>query len=203
MRGVIRTLSSLPLLAMSWAVMAADPATPAAPAATTATTAATVATATPAVAAPVAGSVNGGMAGQLLQLVLGLLLVIGLIFVLAWLMRRVQRAGPAGNQVIKLVGSRALGTRDRLVLVQVGNEQVLLGVSPGSITALHVMNEPVEVPDAQNAQPEFARRLLEALGNKGAAGQRPGMNIFGVAGKKAGTPGTTGKPDTSDQKDMN
>ena len=137
------------------------------------------------------------MAGQLLQLVLGLLLVIGLIFVLAWLMRRVQRAGPAGNQVIKLVGSRALGTRDRLVLVQVGNEQVLLGVSPGSITALHVMNEPVDVPDPQSVQPEFAKRLLEALGNKGAAGQRPGKTLFGAAGKKSGTPGT------SDQKDTN
>lgn len=200
MRGVIRTLSSLPLLALSWAVMAADPATPAAPAATTATTTATTA---PAVAAPVAGSLNGGMAGQLLQLVLGLLLVIGLIFVLAWLMRRVQRAGPAGNQVVKLVGSRALGTRDRLVLVQVGNEQVLLGVSPGSITALHVMNEPVEVPEAQNAQPEFAKRLLEALGNKGTAGPRTGKNVFGGAGKNAGTPGTTGATRTTDQKDTN
>jgi flagellar protein FliO/FliZ len=199
-RRVIRTLASLPLLAVSWAVMAADPAMPATPAATTATTAANTA---PAVAAPVAGTVNGGMAGQLLQLVLGLLLVIGLIFVLAWLMRRVQRAGPAGNQVIKLVGSRALGTRDRLVLVQVGNEQVLLGVSPGSITALHVMNEPVEVPDAQNAQPEFARRLLEALGNKGAAGQRTGLNIFGAAGKKTATPGKTGLTETPDQKDTN
>lgn len=199
MRGVIRTLSSLPLLALSWAVMAADPATPGAPAATTATTsaAATAATTTPAVTAPVAGTLSGGMAGQLLQLVLGLLLVIGLIFVLAWLMRRVQRAGPAGNQVIKLVGSRALGTRDRLVLVQVGNEQVLLGVSPGSITALHVMNEPVDVPDPQSVQPEFAKRLLEALGNKGAAGQRPGKTLFGAAGKKSGTPGT------SDQKDTN
>jgi len=198
-RGVIRTLSSLPLLALSWAVMAADPATLGAPAATTATTsaAATAATTTPAVTAPVAGTLSGGMAGQLLQLVLGLLLVIGLIFVLAWLMRRVQRAGPAGNQVIKLVGSRALGTRDRLVLVQVGNEQVLLGVSPGSITALHVMNEPVDVPDPQSAQPEFAKRLLEALGNKGAAGQRAGKTLFGAAGKKSGTPGT------SDQKDTN
>lgn len=194
MRGVIRTLSSLPLLALSWAVMAADPTTPAATQA---------ATATPAVAAPVAGTLNGGIGGQLLQLVLGLLLVIGLIFVLAWLMRRVQRAGPAGNQVIKLVGSRALGTRDRLVLVQVGNEQVLLGVSPGTITALHVMNEPVEVPDAQGVQPEFARRLLEALGNKGAAGQRTGKNVFGGAGKNAGTPGATGATRTTDQKDTN
>ena len=62
---------------------------------------------------PMAGS---GIAGQLLQLLLGLLLVIGLIFLLAWLMRRVQRIGPGNGQVIELVGSRALGPRDRLGL---------------------------------------------------------------------------------------
>lgn len=123
------------------------------PAATTAVT----------VAAPVAGS---GVAGQLTQLVLGLLLVVGLIFFLAWLLRRVQQAGPAGKgQVIELIGSRALGPRDRLVLVQVGNEQILLGLSPGTITALHVLKEPVQVPSAtENATPEFAQRLMELLG---------------------------------------
>ncbi|MCJ8204208.1 flagellar biosynthetic protein FliO [Pseudomonas sp. RGM2987] len=113
-------------------------------------------------AAPAAGT---GVAGQLVQLVLGLLLVLGLIFFLAWLLRRVQQAGPAGKgQVIDIVGSRALGPRDRLVLVQVGNEQILLGLSPGSITALHVLKEPVQVPSTEQASPEFAQRLMELLG---------------------------------------
>ena len=176
MNRLLKGLSALPLLALSWAVMAADPATPAA-----ATAAAPV---TAPVAVPqVSSALGAGVGGQLLQLVLGLLLVVGLIFVLAWLMRRVQRSGPAGNQVIELVGSRALGPRDRLVLVQVGNEQVLLGVSPGSITALHVMNEPVEVPETQNATPEFARRLMEVLGNKGIT-PRAGRDGFGNPGQK-------------------
>ncbi|AZC49279.1 MULTISPECIES: flagellar biosynthetic protein FliO [Pseudomonas] len=114
-------------------------------------------------AAPVVGS--SGVAGQLTQLVLGLLLVVGLIFFLAWLLRRVQQAGPAGKgQVIELVGSRALGPRDRLMLVQVGNEQILLGLTPGTITALHVLKEPVQVPSAEQATPEFAQRLMELLG---------------------------------------
>ena len=116
-----------------------------------------------AAAAPVA---SGGVAGQLTQLVFGLLLVLGLIFFLAWLLRRVQQAGPAGKgQVIELIGSRALGPRDRLMLVQVGNEQILLGLSPGTITALHVMKEPIEVPTtADKATPEFAQHLLKILG---------------------------------------
>ncbi|MFJ7883191.1 flagellar biosynthetic protein FliO [Pseudomonas sp. NPDC096917] len=114
--------------------------------------------------APVAGSSLGG---QLTQLVLGLLLVLGLIFALAWLLRRVQQTGPRQGQVIELIGSRALGTRDRLVLVQVGNEQILLGLTPGRITPLHVLKEPVSVPgNAQPASPEFAKRLMEILGQQ-------------------------------------
>lgn len=111
-------------------------------------------------AAPAVGSVGG----QLTQLVLGLLLVIGLIFVLAWLMRRVQRIGPGNGQVIELVGSRALGPRDRLVLVQVGEEQILLGITPGRITPLHVLKTPVDAVKTEAATPEFAQRLMELLG---------------------------------------
>ena len=134
------------VLALPFSVLAAEP----------------VATAT-AAAAP---AVSSGVAGQLTQLVFGLLLVLGLIFFLAWLLRRVQQAGPAGKaQVIELIGSRALGPRDRLMLVQVGNEQILLGLSPGTITALHVLKEPVQVPSGtEKATPEFAQRLMELMG---------------------------------------
>ena len=135
------------LLALPLSVLAAEPA----------------ATATAAVA-PVVGS---GIGGQLTQLVLGLLLVLGLIFGLAWLLRRVQHAGPRQGQVIELISSRALGARDRLVLVQVGNEQILLGLTPGRITPLHVLKEPVQLPESsQPATPEFAKRLMELMGNQ-------------------------------------
>jgi flagellar protein FliO/FliZ len=113
------------------------------------------------VAAPIASS---GMGGQVLQLLLGLLLVIGVIFLLAWLMRRVQQIVPRGGRVIKILATQALGPRDRLVLVQVGGEQVLLGLTPGNITSLHVLKEPVHLPDAEPASTEFAQRLMELLG---------------------------------------
>ena len=113
----------------------------------------------------VAPATSGSVAGQLTQLVLGLLLVLGLIFFLAWLLRRVQNAAPAANQVIQVVGSRQVGPRDRLLLVQVGNEQILVGHTPGSLTTLHVMAEPVTAPaNARPATPEFAQRLMELLG---------------------------------------
>lgn len=119
----------------------------------------------PAMAAePAASMSSAGMGAQMSKLLLGLLLVIGLIFLLAWLLRRVQQLNPRGNQAIKLISSHALGPRERLVLVQVGSEQVLLGLSAGRITPLHVLKEPVRLPDAEPASPEFAQRLMELLG---------------------------------------
>ncbi|MCP6695763.1 flagellar biosynthetic protein FliO [Pseudomonas donghuensis] len=116
-------------------------------------------------AAVVAPTASGSAAGQLTQLVLGLLLVLGLIFLLAWLLRRVQNAAPGSAQVIEILGSRSLGPRDRLLLIQVGKEQILIGHSPGTIEALHVMAEPIEVPaSARQATPEFAQRLMELMG---------------------------------------
>lgn len=107
--------------------------------------------------------ITGSAGAQLMQLLLGLVLVVGLIFLLAWLVRRVQQVVPRGNQAIRLISSLALGPRDRLVLVQVGEEQVLLGLTPGRITPLHVMRQPVHAAESEPAQPEFAQRLLELL----------------------------------------
>ncbi|KKO16229.1 MULTISPECIES: flagellar biosynthetic protein FliO [Pseudomonas] len=107
----------------------------------------------------------GSLGGQLAQMVFGLLLVVGLIFFLAWLLRRMQSTAVKGGQVIEIVGSRAIGPRDRLLLVQVGKEQILIGHTPGSIETLHVLAEPVEVPEnARQATPEFAQRLMELMG---------------------------------------
>ena len=140
-----RLKSLVVLLAMPIYAMAAEPAAQA--------------------AAPAANvSLASGMGGQLTQLLFGLLLVVGLIFALAWLMRRVQRGVPGNAQVIEMVGSRAIGPRDRLVLVQVGEEQILLGLTPGRITPLHVLKTPVNVDQSKPATPEFAQRLMELLG---------------------------------------
>ncbi len=115
-------------------------------------------------AEPAAAMSSTGVGTQLSKLLVGLLLVVGLIFLLAWLLRRVQQLNPRGNQAIKVISTQALGARERLVLVQVGKEQVLLGLSAGRITPLHGLEEPVHLPDVEPANPEFAQRLMELLG---------------------------------------
>ena len=108
----------------------------------------------------------GQVSGQLLQLVLGLLLVIGLIFLLAWVVRRIQQNIPVSGsqQAISLLTSQTLGPRDRLLLVQVGKEQILLGLTPGTIVPLHVLQEPIEVSKPEgHLGSAFAQRLAKAL----------------------------------------
>jgi len=82
--------------------------------------------------------------GYLLQLIIGLLFVLLCIVVLAWLAKRVNRLQSSSDGALQVLGGISMGARERLVLVQVGSTQLLLGVAPGRISLLHQLDEPVE-----------------------------------------------------------
>lgn len=114
------------------------------------------------------GNSSGSLIAQLLQLAVGLGVVVGLIFLLGYLMRRVGPLAPQGGQHIKLVSSLPLGPRDRLLLVDVGGTQMLLGTSPGRINTLHVFEQPVaDLASATTGNSDFARKL-QAMLKRGA-----------------------------------
>ncbi|MBL4832876.1 MAG: flagellar biosynthetic protein FliO [Pseudomonas sp.] len=101
---------------------------------------------------------------QLGQLALGLILVVGLIFLIGYVMRRAGPLAARGGQQIKLISSLPLGPRDRLLLVDVGGKQLLLGASPGRINTLHAFDEPVaEVATAAGLDSDFAKTLRGLL----------------------------------------
>jgi flagellar protein FliO/FliZ len=84
-----------------------------------------------------AGSTAPVAAGQALQVVLGLAVVLGMIVLAAWAARRLQAIRPQGNGHIRIIEGLALGTRDKLLLVEIDGRRVLLGLSPGRIATLH------------------------------------------------------------------
>lgn len=106
-----------------------------------------------------AGAVGGG--------VLALLLVVGLILALAWLAKRMPGIGVAGagNPSFRVVGSLALGPRDRVVVVEVGQTQLLLGVGPGGTRTLHTLDAPLPVTATSGPSP-FAQILSQHFGKK-------------------------------------
>ena len=85
--------------------------------------------------------VNGG---YIMQLILGLIIVLFCIVALAWLARRFNRLQATPDGSLRVLGGMSMGARERIVLVQVGAKQLLLGVAPGQISTLHVLDEPLE-----------------------------------------------------------
>lgn len=82
-------------------------------------------------------------AGSLAQVTLSLLLVLAAVFAAAWLMKRLRGFGRFGANTIQIIADAPLGTKERAVLIQVGGQQLLLGVAPGRVNMLHVLTEPV------------------------------------------------------------
>lgn len=147
------------------------PLTPAAPVtAAPATAAATTAPAKPVAtvqtpARPAASPAAD--AGSLGGLVFSLLLIVGLILALGWFARRMPGfgGGAASKTGLRLVASLPVGARERVVVVEVGSTQLLLGVGAGGVRTLHTLDEPL--PESATGAPSpFAQVLAQHFGKK-------------------------------------
>jgi flagellar protein FliO/FliZ len=77
----------------------------------------------------------------LIKLVLGLVIVLMLFSALAWLVRRFGLGGFTNSSTgeLNVLESLSLGSRERLIIVQVGKEKLLLGITAGQISKLHTL----------------------------------------------------------------
>jgi flagellar protein FliO/FliZ len=104
------------------------------------------------------------------QVTLALLLVLGLIFALAWLLRRLRGIGGRVGDAIDVLAQVPLGQKERAVLLKVGATQILLGVTPTQINALYVLPQPLELARAPGKpldagiESSFRTLLLKSLG---------------------------------------
>ena len=122
----------------------------------------------PLFAAP-AASTAPTSGGGLFEVTLALLAIVALIAGLAWLMKRMRGFGVAGHDRIQVLSDRALGPKERCVLVRVGTTDILIGVAAGSVNTLHVFPEGsvTEAPPAPPANPHaptFKALLMRSLG---------------------------------------
>jgi flagellar protein FliO/FliZ len=63
---------------------------------------------------------------------------------------------------LKIVGALSLGQRERVVVVQAGSEQILLGVTATQINTLHILDKPLSTGDISEVS-EFKQKLSAAL----------------------------------------
>lgn len=131
----------------------------------------------PSIAAAAEASPAGALpldAGSILQVILGLVVVIFFIGGVAWLLRHVLRFQPTVGGQLRILGGLSMGPRERVVLVKVGETQLLLGVAPGRLQTLHVLDRPlVESVSEESVSPGFAAQLARAIRRS----QRPRRDV--------------------------
>lgn len=103
---------------------------------------------------------------KVLTIIGGLLFIIALILVAGWLSRKYMGVAGIGKGVIRIVSGLSLGGKDRIVVVEVGGEQVLLGISPGRISKLHTLSERIEVSNDVIKKPSFIEKLNNEISKR-------------------------------------
>lgn len=81
----------------------------------------------------------GPSAGNLLQTIFALTLVLALLGAMVWFMKRFGPQAAAGAAQMRTIGALSLGGRERVVVIEVGDQWIVVGASPGRINALATM----------------------------------------------------------------
>ncbi|TAN48056.1 MAG: flagellar biosynthetic protein FliO [Methylococcaceae bacterium] len=79
--------------------------------------------------------------GSIVQIIFSLLLVLAAIVLVAWLLKRMNVAQQGQGKLLKVLGSVAVGQRERVVLVEVNDTWLVVGVGPGQIRTLHTLQK--------------------------------------------------------------
>ncbi len=129
-------------------------------------------------AAPAEPAHSFGAAG-LAQAGLGLALVLALIFACGWAVRRFGLQTAGGNRLLKVVASTMVGQRERVVVVEIGDSWLVLGVAAGQVCALHTL--PAEKQSEADAAATshgfaaasaFSQKLLDSLNSMSKLGKK-------------------------------
>jgi len=95
-------------------------------------------------------------AGSYVQAGLALALIVALLAGTAWLARKVSGGKGFGRGGMKVVGGVALGPRERIVLLEVGEEWLVIGIVPGQIRTLHRLGKGTALAEPAADVPEGA-----------------------------------------------
>lgn len=107
---------------------------------------------------------------ELLQWATGLGIVVVLILICAWFLRRLNRFSADGGPRLKILSGISVGSRERVLLVQAGEAKLVLGVAPGRVQTLYILDRLESAADTESvdnsaASSTFSERLQGVLGH--------------------------------------
>jgi len=98
---------------------------------------------------------------------IGLLIVLSVFFLCVWGVRKLSGLTVSGAEKMRVVGGLSLGMREKVILLQAGKKQLILGVTPGRIETLHVLEGDDCLTNEESvsaaAEAGFAQKLLQAI----------------------------------------
>jgi flagellar protein FliO/FliZ len=104
--------------------------------------------------------------GSLTQLTLSLIAIVALILAISWALKRLKLAGPRASGQIAVVDELRVGPKERIVLIRVGESQVLVGIGAGGLVPLTPLPVPIVLKEGTPAPP-FAERLRDLMKRPG------------------------------------
>lgn len=108
-------------------------------------------------------SAEPSLLGSMFQVVLALGLVLVLIVFAAWLTKRFSLLPRPAGGMLRVVSGVMIGQRERVVVVEVQEQWLVLGVTPQSVNLLSSMPKPAESAVTEPAVAPFAERLARAV----------------------------------------
>lgn len=114
-------------------------------------------------ATPTLPATPGLGGGDILNLGASMFIVVAAIVVLGWLYSRSRFVRGGSSDVINIVATRAVGPKERLLVVEVSDQQLLVGMTSTAVQTLHVFDKPVAVADKTENAAGFASRLRSAV----------------------------------------
>lgn len=98
----------------------------------------------------------------LIQTSLSLLVVLGVIGACAYAIRRLQLKLPGNQHLITVKSAISLGSKERLVLVEVGGQWLLIGITSSAIQHIYTLPHPPDVPDVSTTgNPSWLKTYLQ------------------------------------------
>ena len=103
----------------------------------------------------------------MLKMIAGLLLVLTIICAIAWVLKRYAYHTTNTAGAIKIIASAGVGQRERIVLVEVENTRLVLGVAPGRVNTLYcidnVSNESPGNVQSESTHSKFQKQLNQSI----------------------------------------
>lgn len=103
-------------------------------------------------------------AGYAFEMLGALVLVVLCFFVVVVLVKRINGKPFGARNHIQLLSSVGVGPREKVILLQVGETQLLLGSTPNNIRTLHTFSEPVVTADLEQSMPSAFSSVLGSIG---------------------------------------